>query len=103
MKTMHLLAALALSAAVSAQSPLESTFAGGLIVSNPPQPGVSQYFDVNENLYLSNNSNGYIYRVTLNGALSEAVFFTYGPSSNSNDGARCALAEIEISDLLRFS
>lgn len=62
----------------------------------------AQYFDVNGNLYLSNNSNGYVYRVTLNGATSSAVFFTYGPSSNSNDGARCALAAIEVSDLVDF-
>jgi len=62
----------------------------------------AQYFDVNGNLYLSNNSNGYVYRVTLNGVLSNAVFFTYGPSSNSNDGARCALAEIEVSDAVDF-
>ena len=62
----------------------------------------AQYFDVNGNLYLSNNGNGYIYRVTLNGAASTAVFFTYGPSSNSNDGARCALAAIEVSDSVDF-
>jgi LruC domain-containing protein len=62
----------------------------------------AQYFDVNGNLYLSNNSNGYVYRVTLDGLSSTALFFTYGPSSNSNDGARCALAEIEISDLVDF-
>jgi len=62
----------------------------------------AQYFDVNGNLYLSNNSNGYIYRITLNGASSSAVFFAYGPSSNSNDGARCALAEIVVSDEVDF-
>jgi LruC domain-containing protein len=62
----------------------------------------AQYFDVDENFYLSNNSNGFIYRVTINGEFSEAVFFTYGPSSSSNDGARCALAEVEISDLVDF-
>lgn len=62
----------------------------------------AQYFDVDGNLYLSNNSNGYIYRVTLNGDAPSAVFFTYGPSSNSNDGARCALAAVEVSDLVDF-
>ena len=62
----------------------------------------AQYFDADGNLYLSNNSNGYVYRVTLAGQSSSAVFFTYGPSSNSNDGARCALAEIEISDQIDF-
>jgi len=62
----------------------------------------AQYFDVNGNLYLSNNSNGWVYRVTLNGPLSSAVFFAYGPSSNSNDGARCARAEIVVSDSVDF-
>ena len=62
----------------------------------------AQYFDLNGNLYLSNNGNGYVYRVTLNGTASSAVFFSYGPSSNSNDGARCALAAIEVNDSVDF-
>lgn len=55
------------------------------------------YFDVDGNLYGSNNSNGYIFRITINGNNSTAAFFAYGPSSNSNDGARCALAPVEPS------
>ncbi|WP_159738765.1 LruC domain-containing protein [Vibrio atypicus] len=55
------------------------------------------YFDVNGNLYGSNNSNGYIFRVTIDGNNSSANFFAYGPSSSSNDGARCALAPVEPS------
>ncbi len=62
----------------------------------------AQYFDVNGNLYLSNNGNGNVYRVTLDGEDSSAIFFSYGPSSNSNDGARCALAEVEVSDSVDF-
>ena len=62
----------------------------------------AQYFDVKGQLYLSNNGNGHIYRVTLDGTNSHAVFFSYGPSSNSNDGARCAYAEIEIGDSIDF-
>ena len=62
----------------------------------------AQYFDANGNLYLSNNGNGYIYRVTINDVLSTAIFYAYGPSSNSNDGARCALAEIEVGDSIDF-
>ena len=62
----------------------------------------AQYFDANGNLYLSNNGNGYIYRVTINDVLSAAIFYAYGPSSNSNDGARCALAEIEVGDSIDF-
>ncbi|KIE18729.1 hypothetical protein SE23_20750 [Vibrio sinaloensis] len=55
------------------------------------------YFDVDGNLYGSNNSNGYIFRININGSTSSAAFFAYGPSSNSNDGARCALAPVEPS------
>ncbi len=62
----------------------------------------AQFFDVSGNLYLSNNGNGYIYRVSINGAESSAIFFAYGPSSNSNDGARCALAAIEAGDAVDF-
>jgi LruC domain-containing protein len=61
----------------------------------------AQYFDVNGHLYLSNNGNGYLYRVKVNEP--SAVFFAYGPSSNSNDGARCALAGIETSELVDFA
>nr|WP_050796247.1 LruC domain-containing protein [Vibrio sinaloensis] len=60
------------------------------------------YFDVDGNLYGSNNSNGYVFRVTLNGNNSSAAFFAYGPSSNSNDGARCALAPVEASEYTDF-
>ena len=62
----------------------------------------AQYFDVDGNLYLSNNGNGNIYRISLDGEHSSAVFYAYGPSSNSNDGARCALAAIEVSDAVDF-
>ncbi len=62
----------------------------------------AQYFDVSGHLYISNNGNGYLYRITLDGAASVAQFFSYGPSSNSNDGARCALAAIEVSDDVDF-
>ncbi len=62
----------------------------------------AQYFDISGNLYISNNGNGFLYRITLNGASSYATFFSYGPSSNSNDGARCALAAIEVGDDVDF-
>ena len=58
----------------------------------------AQYFDVNNNLYISNNSNGYVYKIDLNQATPQAVFFAYGPISQSNDGARCALAPV-VSEL----
>lgn len=62
----------------------------------------AQYFDVNGHLYISNNGNGYLYRVTVNAQVSTAIFFAYGPSSNSNDGARCALAGIESREQVDF-
>ncbi len=60
------------------------------------------YFDVEGNFYASNNSNGYVFKVAINGDQSSASFFAYGPSSNSNDGARCALAPVEPSEHTDF-
>lgn len=68
-------------------------------VLNEPSAGFNftfgaQYFDVENNLYISNNGNGYIYKIDLNAPDPTAVFFAYGPISQSNDGARCALAPV---------
>ena len=52
------------------------------------------YFDVNENLYISRNSDGHIFRIKVGQGDYQAEFFAYGPSSSNNDGARCALAPI---------
>lgn len=60
------------------------------------------YFDRAGNLYASNNSNGFIYKVNLDGVASTAELYAYGPSSNSNDGARCALAPVEASENTDF-
>lgn len=60
------------------------------------------YFDVDGNFYASNNSNGYVFKVTIDGVHSSAEFFAYGPSSNSNDGARCALAPVTSSEHTDF-
>ncbi|EGU47217.1 putative cytoplasmic protein [Vibrio ichthyoenteri ATCC 700023] len=62
----------------------------------------AQYFDVEGSLYLSNNGNGHIFKVTIDGNNSTAEFFAYGPSSNSNDGARCALAAVIPGDQTDF-
>ncbi|WP_367989803.1 LruC domain-containing protein [Vibrio sp. NTOU-M3] len=58
------------------------------------------YFDVNGYYYISRNSDGNIYRIDLssqdnidNGIVT-AVKFADGPSSNQNDGARCANAPV---------
>ncbi len=62
----------------------------------------AQYFDVQGNLYISNNGNGFIYKINIDGIHSTANFFTYGPSSSSNDGARCALAPVIIQTAVDF-
>ena len=43
-----------------------------------------------------------MYKVALDGTNSSASFYSYGPSSNSNDGARCALAPVEPSENTDF-
>ncbi|TMX42879.1 LruC domain-containing protein [Vibrio rotiferianus] len=61
------------------------------------------YFDVNGNYYVSRNQDGKIYRIDLSsdnsanitaGIVPAVEFVSNGPSSNKNDGARCANAPI---------
>jgi LruC domain-containing protein len=67
------------------------------------------YFDVNGQFYVSNNSSGRIHKIDLstspvvtgdelNNPLPTASVFTSGPSSSQNDGARCAIANVEVTD-----
>ena len=65
-------------------------------VSNVGQRGTfgAAYFDVNGYLYISRNSDGFVYRIDLTATTPVAEFYAYGPSSNNNDGARCALAPL---------
>ncbi|GIU36303.1 LruC domain-containing protein [Shewanella schlegeliana] len=62
----------------------------------------AQFFDPDGNLYVSNNSNGYIYKLNVNASSPSPVLFAYGPASSSNDGARCALAEVVLGDDVDF-
>lgn len=52
------------------------------------------YFDVDETLYISRNSDGKVFSIDVAAATPTAQFFSYGPSSSNNDGARCALAPV---------
>jgi LruC domain-containing protein len=61
------------------------------------------YFDVNGQFYVSNNKSGKIHKIDLEtspvvGYTPAANVFTSGPSSSQNDGARCATAEVEVTD-----
>lgn len=55
------------------------------------------YFDVNGNLYVSNNTDGKIYRLGIDAGETQAQFFAAGPSSTFNDGFRCAIAPVQVS------
>ena len=52
------------------------------------------YFDVDENLYISSNKDGKVYKVSVGTGDYTAQLFALGPSSSVNDGARCALAPV---------
>jgi LruC domain-containing protein len=61
------------------------------------------YFDLQGQFYFSNNRSGKVHRVNLNispvsGYTPTASVFTLGPTSNQNDGARCAIAEVKVTD-----
>lgn len=58
------------------------------------------YFDVDENLYISRNNDGKIFKVAIGSGDYTAQLFALGPSSSINDGARCALAPVvDVSDV----
>jgi LruC domain-containing protein len=85
-----------------------SVDAGGMLHRFSPYTGASEqlgntgatgtfgavYFDVDENLYISRNSDGYVFRIKVGAGETTAELFAYGPSSSNNDGARCALAPV---------
>jgi LruC domain-containing protein len=52
------------------------------------------YFDVSGYMYISRNKDGAIYRIDVNNGIYTAELFAQGPSSSSNDGARCSFAEV---------
>jgi LruC domain-containing protein len=62
----------------------------------------AQFFDPQGNLYLSNNGTGNVYKLNVEQSSPQAELFSYGPSSTSNDGARCALAEVPVGDAVDF-
>ncbi|WP_242620340.1 LruC domain-containing protein [Shewanella maritima] len=62
----------------------------------------AQFFDPDGNLYMSNNRDGNVYKLNVADANPQAELFSYGPSSTSNDGARCALAEVPVGDSVDF-
>lgn len=70
------------------------------VISNVGETGVfgAVYFDVDENLYISRNNDGKIFRINTTQASPSAELFAYGPSSSNNDGARCALAPVIATD-----
>lgn len=66
------------------------------LINNVGETGVfgAIYFDVDENLYISRNNDGKVFRINTNDINPVAILFAYGPSSSNNDGARCALAPV---------
>lgn len=57
-------------------------------------PFGATYFDVGGNLYISQNQTGRIYAIDLTETSPTANYFSQGPASSQNDGARCALASV---------
>ena len=73
----------------------------GLVLTSPNKMTFgAQFFDVNGNMYISDNHTGIIYKVNIASLSAEA--FSYGPSSTSNDGARCANADIPVASNVDF-
>ena len=65
------------------------------------------YFDGDGNFYASGNSNGNIFRILSPHSLSSggtpnATIFAYGPSSSTNDGAKCPYSTISSEGCANF-
>ena len=75
---------------------IDATAGSARLISNVGQSGTfgAAYFDVDGFLYISRNSDGFVFRIDPSQAEPVAEFYAYGPSSSNNDGARCALAPI---------
>ena len=56
------------------------------------------YFDIDGNFYISRNKDGLIFKIDIASGNYQAQQFAQGPSSSSNDGARCAFAPVEPVD-----
>jgi LruC domain-containing protein len=75
---------------------IDVTNGSATLINNVGETGVfgAVYFDVDENLYISRNSDGQVFRINTKESNPVADLFAYGPSSSNNDGARCALAPV---------
>ncbi len=63
------------------------------------------YFDVTGSFYVSANQTGTVYRINSvqnvnNSSSMSSNIFAFGPSSNSNDGARCPTAPVPQEDCI---
>lgn len=60
----------------------------------------ASYFDVEGNFYASRNNDGVIFKIAVGNGDYTMQRFAHGPSSNTNDGWRCAIAPlIDVSDV----
>ncbi len=75
---------------------IDATTGTSTILGNVGEQGTfgAVYFDVEGNLYISRNSDGYVFIIDVADTTPLASFFAYGPSASQNDGARCAIAPI---------
>ena len=56
------------------------------------------YFDASGYLYISSNSDGYVYQIDVAASVPTATLFFKGPASSNNDGARCAFAPLSSAE-----
>ncbi|PKF54287.1 LruC domain-containing protein [Alteromonadales bacterium alter-6D02] len=79
---------------------LDPTTGSSQLLGNVGQSGTfgAVYFDASGKFYISRNSDGYVFRINVSESSPTAELFAYGPSSSSNDGARCATAPLVDDD-----
>ncbi|GMQ62828.1 DUF6923 family protein [Vallitalea maricola] len=59
------------------------------------------FYDVQGNLYAINNGTGAVYKITTTATTATATLFSTATPSTSNDGARCALAQLDLMSVVK--
>lgn len=61
----------------------------------------ADWFDAQGNLYAINNDDGNVYKITTTGTSATATLFSTAAASTNNDGARCALAQLDLMSVVK--
>ncbi|GMQ62827.1 DUF11 domain-containing protein [Vallitalea maricola] len=74
-----------------------------LITAGPLTPANygANFFDSQGNFYVINNTTGEVFRITTTATTATAILFSNASASESNDGTRCPLAQLDLMSVVK--